>query len=112
MREFYVYILKCTDDSYYTGITNDLIRRLAEHEEGVNKDCYTFKRRPVALVFWEKFYDVNRAIAFEKQIKGWSRKKKETLINSDWSKLKELAKCKNKSSHIFHQKGEKAGKAN
>ena len=66
MREFYVYILKCADDSYYTGITNNLSRRLNEHEEGINIDCYTFNSLPVTIVFWQKFYDVNCAIALEK----------------------------------------------
>jgi putative endonuclease len=80
MKTYYVYILKCSDDSYYTGVTNNLDRRVTEHSEGIYKKSYTFKRRPVQLVFCETFNDINKAIAFEKQIKSWSKKKKEALI--------------------------------
>jgi putative endonuclease len=67
-------------------------RRLIEHQSGENKNCYTFKHRPVTLVFNEVFNDVNQAIAFEKQVKGWRRTKKEAIINGDWDLLPELAK--------------------
>ncbi|SKC15074.1 GIY-YIG nuclease family protein [Dyadobacter psychrophilus] len=76
-----VYILKCSDESYYTGVTNCLERRLAEHTSGRKETSYTYSRRPVELVFSRKFKYVNDAIAFEKQVKGWSRKKKEAIIN-------------------------------
>lgn len=99
MKSYYVYILKCSDGSYYTGITNDLDRRLLEHKTGFNKNSYTYKRRPVEIKFSYQFLDVNQAIAFEKQIKGWSRKKKEAIINDNWEKLCEFAKCTNESSH-------------
>lgn len=99
MKEYYVYILKCKDGSYYTGITNNIDRRLWEHQEGVNNGCYTYKRRPVELVYFETFNDVNQAINFEKQIKGWSRKKKEALIHENWGDMKMLAECKNESHH-------------
>jgi len=92
MKEYYVYILQCKDGSYYTGVTNDIDRRLWEHQEGINNECYTYRRRPVKLVYVENFNDVNQAIAFEKQIKGWSRKKKEAIINNEWGKLPELSK--------------------
>lgn len=92
MKQYHVYILKCSDNSYYTGITNDVERRFSEHEEGLNTDCYTYKRRPVKLVFNELFTDVNQAIAFEKQVKGWRRVKKEAIINGDWHLLPELSK--------------------
>ena len=95
MKNYYVYIVKCFDDSYYTGITNNVERRIAEHNTGINKDCYTFSRRPVELMFCEYFIDPNQAIKFEKQIKGWSRKKKEAIIEGNWEKLKELSKCRN-----------------
>jgi len=97
MKEYYVYILKCSDGSFYTGVTNNVDRRLREHQEGVNFTCYTFKKRPVKLVFYNAFNDVNQAIAFEKQVKGWSRKKKMALIDGNWAELKRLAECKNDS---------------
>jgi putative endonuclease len=92
MNQYFVYILHCSDQSYYTGITNDLERKVNEHETGVNLQCYTYKRRPLKLVFHERFPDVNQAIAFEKQIKGWSRAKKEAIINGQWETLPELSK--------------------
>ncbi len=92
MKQYFVYILLCSDNSYYTGITNDLERRLYEHENGIDPKSYTFKRRPLKLVFQEMFNDVNQAIAFEKQIKGWKRTKKGAIINGDWHLLPELSK--------------------
>ena len=92
MKSYYVYILLCSDKSYYTGITNDIDRRFFEHSEGLNANCYTYKRRPLTLVFCETFTDVNQAIAFEKQVKGWRRAKKEAIINGNWDLLPELAK--------------------
>ena len=84
MKQYFVYILLCSDNSYYTGVTNNLERRIYEHENGLDPSSYTFKRRPLKLVFHEMFYDINQAIAFEKQIKGWRRAKKEAIINGDW----------------------------
>ncbi|WP_370087349.1 GIY-YIG nuclease family protein [Ekhidna sp.] len=86
-----VYILKCSDDSYYVGVTNDISERVVQHNERLNRRAYTYSRRPVQLVFEEHFHDVNQAIAFEKQVKGWRREKKEALINRDWSKLPDLS---------------------
>jgi putative endonuclease len=99
METYTVYILKCADNSYYTGVTNDIDRRLYEHENAINLTCYTSRKRPIILVFCEHFEDINEAINFEKQIKGWSRKKKEAIINDNWDKLKELSICKNTTSH-------------
>ena len=99
-----VYIVKCNDGSYYTGVTNDLDRRLAEHNEGINPDAYIHSRRPVELVFALGFQNNLEAFAFEKQIKGWSRKKKEALMAWDWDKIQELAKCRNETSHLFYRK--------
>ena len=87
MKQYFVYILKCNDNSYYTGFTNNIERRLQEHNSGKNKDCYTYDKRPLELMWLETFNDVLNAIAVEKQIKGWSRNKKEALIAEDWEKL-------------------------
>ncbi len=87
MKTYFVYILKCSDNSYYTGFTNNLERRFSEHENGRNKDCYTFNKRPLTLMWFETFNDVLDAIATEKRIKGWTRIKKEALITEDWDKL-------------------------
>ncbi len=105
MKTYIVYILECSDNSFYTGVTSDLNRRLAEHHEGLNPQCFTAKRRPLNLVFTQEFTDVNQAISFEKQIKGWGRKKKLALIERRWELLKELSQCKNESSHLNYKGG-------
>lgn len=92
MRDYYVYILRCRDKSYYTGVTNNIERRLEEHNDGINSDSYTHIKRPFTLVFLETFSDIRDAIACEKQIKGWSRKKKEALIERNFDRLQELSK--------------------
>ncbi len=92
MRTYFVYIVKCNDNTYYTGITNHLERRIGEHQTGKKKDCYTFDKRPLELVWFETFNDVLNAIAIEKQIKGWSRRKKEALIQQDWERLEQYSK--------------------
>ncbi len=94
MKNYYVYILKCADSSYYTGVTNDLERRLEIHHQGINKSCYTYSKRPLTLAFYNIFSDINQAISFEKQVKGWSRKKKEAIINDRWEDLPSLSKSK------------------
>ena len=97
MKLFHVYIVKCRDESYYTGITNDINRRIDEHNEGLSSDSYTFNRRPVQLMFYETFNDFRITEQWEKRIKGWSRRKKEALIEKNWEKLKEYSECQNKS---------------
>ena len=76
----YLYILICADGSYYTGSTTDLGRRLAEHQSGRGSN-HTRKRLPVQLMYFEEYNRIDLAFCREKQIQGWSRKKKEALIN-------------------------------
>jgi len=90
---YYIYILECSDKSYYTGITNDLTRRVNEHQDGRIEKAYTHTRRPVKLVYSETFIDVKQAIAREKQLKKWNRAKKEALINHREDVLPELSKA-------------------
>lgn len=101
MKNMYVYILLCSDKSYYTGVTNDLEHRLLQHHQGVNMGCYTFERRPLELMYFQIFDGPISAIAFEKKLKGWSRKKKQALIDENWPIIQELAICKNKTNHEF-----------
>lgn len=89
---FCVYILRCADDSYYTGHTDNLEKRIAQHIAGEIEGCYTFKRRPLSLVFSQEFPTREEALASERQIKGWSRKKKEAMIKGDWAEVSRLAK--------------------
>jgi putative endonuclease len=70
MNKYFVYILKCSDNSYYTGITNDIDRRIVEHDNGLDKKSYTFSRRPLSLVYSEVFQNPHEAIKMEKRIKG------------------------------------------
>jgi len=91
---FYVYILQCNDDSFYTGHTDDLDKRLAQHTKAYFNNCYTAKRLPVVLVYQGKFGTRDRARIVEKQVKGWSRKKKQALINDDWNEIARLSKAK------------------
>jgi putative endonuclease len=97
MKLYYVYILKCSDGLTYTGFTNNVSRRFEEYQNGLNKDCFTFKRRPLDLIFSQEFNDVNQAIYFEKKIKKWSSKKKFALANGDYDLLQLLAECRNNS---------------
>jgi putative endonuclease len=94
----HMYILDCVDGSYYTGSTKDLVRRLAQHQRGEGAK-HTAKRLPVRLVYCE-FYDrVADAFAREKQVQGWTRKKKEALIAGDTNLLHEFAACQNESHY-------------
>jgi putative endonuclease len=92
MRTYYVYILLCADQSYYVGITNNLGRRFIEHATGYNEGSYTHSRRPVMVVYAEQFYRPFQAIMREKQLKKWTRKKKEALISGRFDELSQLAK--------------------
>ncbi|MEI8230746.1 MAG: GIY-YIG nuclease family protein [Candidatus Peregrinibacteria bacterium] len=92
MRDYYVYILKCSDGSTYTGVTNDYQRRLYEHQSGCDPRSYTYSRRPVQLAYVGIFGDINEAISWEKRVKRWSRKKKEALIRGDFEALPELSR--------------------
>lgn len=88
-----MYILQCADDSYYTGSTIDIQKRLAQHENGEGAN-YTRKHLPVKLVYLEQFTSIKDAFKREKQIQGWSRKKKEALIAGNAHFLPELARSK------------------
>ena len=91
---FFTYILRCSDGKYYTGFTDDLEARLVAHNTGEYPNAFTLPRRPVKLIFYEEFEDAESAKEFERQIKKWTRIKKEALIQGDWDKLPELSKKK------------------
>jgi putative endonuclease len=87
----WLYILRCADGSYYTGTTRaDLELRIAEHQTGAYAG-YTAKRRPVQLVYSESFEQIVDAIAAERQIKGWSRAKKEALMAGNFQRIAQLS---------------------
>jgi len=93
---FGVYILRCVDNSYYTGHTDNLDKRIVEHETG-EIEGYTSTRLPVTLVFADEFPTREEALAGERRIKGWSRKKKEAIMRGDWAEVSRLA-CKKRPS--------------
>ena len=92
MKPFFVYLLRCSDGSYYCGQTDDIENRLQQHYAG--EIGYTSTRKPVVLVWQGEFDTRVGAIAFERQLKGWSRAKKEALIAGDWDRIQQLAKSK------------------
>jgi putative endonuclease len=87
----FVYMLRCSDGSYYVGSAtgDDLGPRIDQHNAG-SHEGYTFSRRPVVLVWSEHFDRITDGIAVERKLKGWSRAKKEALIDSDWTKISRL----------------------
>lgn len=91
MGRAWVYILECSDGSFYTGHTTNLERRIAQHRAGEGGD-WTSKRLPVVLVFAQEMPDKNSAFLAERRIKGWSRAKKKALIAGEWDLLQWLAK--------------------
>jgi putative endonuclease len=94
---YIVYILECSDGSYYTGSTDDITKRLWQHEQGVKSSSYTYSRRPIKLVWTSEevkyFYD---ALRYERQIKGWTRAKKEALIRGDYDEIHKIVKSERK----------------
>lgn len=101
MREydFYVYMVRCKDGKYYTGVINDIHVRVRQHNECANSSAYVFGRRPVALVYSCHFENIYDAISWEKTLKRWSRKKKEAVIRGNFEALPGLASCKNESHY-------------
>ena len=95
----YVYILKCANGKFYTGSTSDLKKRLSEHNMGEGAN-FTKKNLPVELVYCEEFSRIEDAFYREKQIQGWTQKKKLALIQRNFEKLHELSECKNESNSL------------
>ena len=100
MPKGYLYILKCADDSYYTGSTKYLERRLEQHQNGEGAN-HTKKRLPVELVYYEEFDRIDTAFKREKQVQGWSRQKKEALIDNQKELLPLLSVCRNTTHARF-----------
>ena len=92
MKTYWVYMLLCADGSFYVGVTSDVEGRVAQHNLGFDRGCYTFKRRPLVLAHCSDFGNVDDAIRWEKQLKGWSRAKKLALIEHDWPQISRLAR--------------------
>jgi putative endonuclease len=93
----WVYILRCSDNSYYVGSTNNLELRISQHQEGLGSQ-YTRNRLPVELIYTEEFQTVAEAFYREKQIQGWSKCKREALIKGLFDQLKVFSECQNDTS--------------
>jgi len=95
--QIFVYMLRCSDGSYYVGLTRaGLDKRVGEHASGAFTG-YTYWRRPVELVWSQEFQRLTDAIRWERQLKGWRREKKEAVIRGDFDVLIELSKTANRS---------------
>ena len=101
--EGYAYILECANGYYYVGSTKYLKQRIREHQDGLGAN-FTHKHFPMKLVYFETYKEVAEAFDPEKQLQGWSRKKKEALIYGHEDMLPALASCKNKTSHRLYRK--------
>ncbi len=99
MKRYYVYILRCADGKYYVGMTNNVDRRVAEHSEQKDLTAWTYGRGPFELVYVQDFQWVQDAIAWEKQLKGWTVRKKEALMEANYEALRAYAKCENATRH-------------
>lgn len=86
----YTYILECANGQYYVGSTNDLARRLKEHQAGIGSK-FTKAHLPIKLVYKEQYQTIEQAFYRERQLHGWSRAKKEALIRGDIDALKQLS---------------------
>jgi predicted GIY-YIG superfamily endonuclease len=95
----FVYILKCADGSYYTGSTADLEMRMAQHQAGYFKG-YTSSRLPAKLVWQQDFATEHEAFVCERQVKGWSRTKKEALIRGNFDVIHEIVKTERKRREV------------
>jgi len=98
----FLYILQCSDKTYYTGSTRNLEKRLSEHQSGKGAN-YTKNRLPVILVYQEYFLDIADAFYYEKKIKKWSHAKKKAMIENKWELLPKLSECKNET-HFKNKK--------
>jgi predicted GIY-YIG superfamily endonuclease len=93
MQDFYIYILKCSDETYYTGHTDNIEKRLAEHEYNAY-ECYTSTRLPIELVYLESFASRSEALEAERKIKKWGKRKKDALVLNGWNGILALRKVK------------------
>jgi predicted GIY-YIG superfamily endonuclease len=95
---FWVYMLECADGSYYVGHSDNLDERVQQHQTGA-LGGYTRNRRPVRLAYFQDFPTRDEAFAAERQIKGWTRKKKEALVRGDWQEIRRLARGRRGIAH-------------
>ena len=93
---FFVYMLRCSDNSFYIGQTSNIEKRISGHEQGTYPCCYTKSRLPINVVFVQQLESRHQAFLAERQIKKWSHAKKEALIKQGWNEISLLAQRRNK----------------
>ncbi len=93
---YYTYILECSDGTLYTGVTGNLDKRVEEHALGKYSNCYTYRRRPIKLVYYQEFEWIYHAIDHEKKFKKWTNAKKRAYIAGDFDLLRKLSRSKKK----------------
>lgn len=108
LMPYAIYILKCSDNTYYTGLAKDLGYRIREHQTGTNPESYTFGRRPVKLMWSIDTESYQEAFQWEHQIKGWSRAKKEALIRGDIDGIHDIVKSERKQREQIKKKTHRA----
>jgi putative endonuclease len=96
MKRYYVYMLRCFDGSFYVGVTSNPEYRIAQHDFGIDRCCYTYNRRPLKLAYIAEFSEVIDAIAWEKRLKGWSHRKKRALADNDWEAVHRFSRRRGK----------------
>ncbi|WP_084396515.1 GIY-YIG nuclease family protein [Henriciella aquimarina] len=103
--QFFVYILRCSNGAYYVGSHRgrDVTARVHQHNHDEDRTAYTYRYRPVELLWSCAFADPSDMVAFERQLKGWSRRKKEAFMRGDWADLKALSKSR--MAPAIHEKG-------
>jgi putative endonuclease len=104
-----MYILRCSNGAYYTGSTKNLELRITQHKNGQGAN-FTKKHLPVELVYYEEFQRIDEAFYREKQVQGWSREKKEALINGTTNLLHPLSACKNETHFSNFKKRKNTGR--
>ncbi|HEY1045080.1 MAG TPA: GIY-YIG nuclease family protein [Bacteroidia bacterium] len=100
MKVYFVYILLCSNEGFYTGLTSQLSKRLQLHRDGLISD-FTKKNLPISLVYFEMHTDFKSALLREKQIRGWSRAKKKALSQGEFKLLHRLAECQNHTHYKY-----------
>jgi predicted GIY-YIG superfamily endonuclease len=98
---FWTYMLRCSDGRFYTGHTEDLDVRLAQHRQGYFRSCWTFRRRPVELVWSEAFPTRDEALEAERMVGGWSQAKKRALVAGEWNLVSFLARPPRERGQCF-----------
>jgi putative endonuclease len=101
-KVFYVYVILCSDGSFHTAVTENLERSVREHNSGSDATDYAYARRPVRLLYHALFYELEKALEFNKHLSAWPPDKVQALISGQWNDPVMLSVCRNASGHKFY----------